>query len=186
MHYSIKLIIVFVSCISCSCRSYEFKTTKIKTVELVNSTDRRLAEDVIEYHFEFPKSGFQNKSLKNDHSVTMIFTYKDSSLIYFNEDQLSVTPNTSNIELMGGVLRKSLYDTAYYSGIQKDGRVWKEHVLGEIIIGYLNVPSQRKEEFDTALASIAKIKTTRYVNGRKVRKNCPSPQSVLQGTLRQK
>jgi hypothetical protein len=169
MYYSVRLIIFLVGCILYSCRSSELKTIKIKTVEVVDLTVEKYAEDVIVYHFKIPKTGFQNKSFKSEHAAAIFFTYKDSSLIYFYEDQLSVTPNITNIEQTGGLKRKSLIDTIYYGGIQRNGRVWQEQVLGEIIIGYRDVPPDRKKEFDTALASIKKVKTTLYVNGRKMR-----------------
>ncbi|MBN9284873.1 MULTISPECIES: hypothetical protein [unclassified Flavobacterium] len=47
-------------------------------------------------------------------------------------------------------------DTITLEGIDQNGLYWKNKFNGEVNIGYLNIPKEKKEEFDKILLSIKK------------------------------
>ena len=83
--------------------------------------------------------------------------YSDNSILYINDENSIPSVNYKNIETDSMSLRKCLTyknDTLTVSGIDKQGKYWKNKKMKNINIGYLNVPKNKKEEFDRALSTI--------------------------------
>lgn len=104
------------------------------------------------------------------------YKYEDSSFIYLTT--FDVTPNSENIEnlgdsiyryrfqneelrkevnkMLGKEVMKTLPDTFKLSGKDKNDLFWKDIKYGEISIGYVNVPKEKKEVFDKSLETFKK------------------------------
>ncbi|WP_167342233.1 hypothetical protein [Nonlabens sp. SY33080] len=48
----------------------------------------------------------------------------------------------------------TLVDTIKNSGKDRNNLYWLEYVLGDVVIGYVNVPEEQKEQFEKAIASL--------------------------------
>ncbi|BEG99065.1 hypothetical protein [Bacteroides sedimenti] len=104
------------------------------------------------------------------------FIYPDSSFVYISS--FDVSPNYDNINALGDsicnyrfqnknlsielntkvpYLVKLLPDTFQLSGISKNNLFWKDIYIGNISIGYKDVPLEQKDKFDQFLSSL-KIK----------------------------
>lgn len=53
------------------------------------------------------------------------------------------------------IRRKALKDSFYLNGKQKDGKYWREDILNDIVIGYVNVPADEKAKFDKAISTLS-------------------------------
>ncbi|NJY61897.1 hypothetical protein HC174_03890 [Salinimicrobium sp. CDJ15-81-2] len=87
----------------------------------------------------------------------IIYEYKDSIKFYITDDTFGGSSLNGDNKLRSGITsisRTDLNDTTKMGGVQQDGRYWKEYILGDVVVGYLNVPENRKEEFDLTLQSI--------------------------------
>lgn len=98
-----------------------------------------------------------------DNSYEVFFVYNDSSVIFFSNNKWSGSqnnkPNRIDSKLQDSIIfKKSLSDSIYLSSQQKNGKLWKENVLNDVIIGYKNVSSEDKGRFDIALKSIKRKK----------------------------
>ena len=107
------------------------------------------------------------------------YCYEDSSLYFYISDYL-YNPNTENIELLGDSiynyrfqnkqLLESIYeqygkevllnlpDTFELSGENSDSLCWRDILIGNISLGYVNVPINKKKFYDHCLDSYS-IKT---------------------------
>ena len=107
------------------------------------------------------------------------YCYEDSSLYFYISDYL-YNPNTENIELIGDSiynyrfqnkqLLESIYeqygnevllnlpDTFELSGENSDSLCWRDILVGNISLGYVNVPINKKKFYDHCLDSYS-IKT---------------------------
>jgi hypothetical protein len=88
------------------------------------------------------------------------FSYKNSSALYISTDVYSGSSlNSRNRQSLGiDIYRKSnIFDTIRNDGLQKNGRCWLEYILGDYVVGYVNVPVEQKEEFNQMVNSIQKV-----------------------------
>jgi len=113
------------------------------------------------YTVLLPKEGKKEKHYPHNDEIYTEFLvkYKDNSIFYISNDIWNISNvNARNLMDVGinGYSKKAILDTISYNGIQKDGKFWKEITLGEIIIGFSNVPEERKFAFDKAINSIVK------------------------------
>ena len=53
-------------------------------------------------------------------------------------------------------VKASLRDTISISGIQDNGNYWKEYIVGDIMVGYVNASFLGKKDFERAILSIKK------------------------------
>jgi len=144
------LILVFISC-----GSYQ----NLKKVSYKANTFENPQEST-SFDLFIPKN-YKKEVKEFDHSLENRFTYDDSSIIFLSNDKWSASrindKNRLDKETQGKILhRNATTDSIYLSGQQKDGSYWKENILNDIVVGYLNVPKERKEEFDKAIASIVR------------------------------
>jgi hypothetical protein len=115
------------------------------------------------YYLDVPKGGkFQKPPFKRmtEHAEERRVLYRDSSLIYIvNEPIFGAKLNLINCWGIGrGPHGRRGYDSISYSGLQKDGRYWRQDFVGKIAIGYINVSKENKELFDKALATLRRRK----------------------------
>ena len=55
---------------------------------------------------------------------------------------------------IGGYNKDHVFDTIKVDGNQKNGLFWKEYILGDICIGYIDVPQEMKLVFDKSINSL--------------------------------
>jgi hypothetical protein len=151
----LSLVIVVNSCISSNIIKYS------PLFEL--PTSKNDGEERFTYYLEVPKGGrFQKPPFKlmTEHAEELRVLYQDSSLIYLvNEPIFGAKLNLINCWGIGGVPHdRKANDTITYQGIQKDGRYWRQDFIGSIAIGYINVPEEKKEAYNTALSTLRRKK----------------------------
>ena len=81
------------------------------------------------------------------------FDYEDGSSFYISLDiNYGHSPNRDNW------IKCSKPNEGYKceEGTQENGLYWKEVLKNDLVVGYLNVPKERKTEFDKAIASLSK------------------------------
>ncbi len=127
-----------------NCLLNEKKYDKI----ILNIPKRFIKKRVIDYH------GFCEYSFKyDDGSIIYVCTdiYNGSYLNYNNRMSLDINTYAKlrSIEPI---------DTIKNYGMQQNGKYWLEYILGDIVIGYLNVPSEFKELFDNVIPSLKRKK----------------------------
>lgn len=96
-------------------------------------------------------SGLENK----------VIYYQDSSLIYIGNNIYEGSILNFQNRLKAGFAsfsKDSDLDTVKMSGLQSNGNFWREDVIGRVVIGYLNVPPDKKVEYDKALATLRRKK----------------------------
>lgn len=117
-------------------------------------SDEKRYEQITIY---IPK-GFKKEKKEKHGFCEYRFNYTDKSVIYVSSDIYSGSSlNYGNLLNIGvNTYAKSrsltLTDIIKSSGKNKD-LYWLEYVLGDIVIGYVNVPKNRKVEFDNVISS---------------------------------
>lgn len=130
--------------------------------------------------------GYEEWIITSEHEREQQYYYDDSSFFYISNNQYNA--NYKNIEMLGDsifnfrfqdkvlweVLNENLGTELYpilpdafeLSGKDEDSLYWRDIVVGEISIGYVNVPSSKKTFYDSCLNSYAiKAKTATMVKG---------------------
>lgn len=82
-------------------------------------------------------------------------SYPDNSVFYLSNDIWNGSRlNVENLISIGinGHARETLMDTVSYSG--NEGSFWKQHFVGDIVVGYINASSSMREKFEIAITSI--------------------------------
>ncbi|KIX21482.1 hypothetical protein SY27_07180 [Flavobacterium sp. 316] len=87
------------------------------------------------------------------------FKYTDSSILYINNEKGVPTINYENImsdtlSIKESFLSNASQDILTISGIDSQGKYWKNIKYKEINIGYLNVTEDKLKEFDEILSSL--------------------------------
>jgi len=139
-------------------RSTEWNTLKYKA-DFVDGSNMIKKE----YCIRVPKGG---KVLKETSLFTGDFhtewriLYPDSSIFYINNNEWSGSvlnyPNRLKIGI-SGYTKKHLSDTLIHSG-SVNGLSWKECVIGDIVLGYVEASSSRKEQFDFSIEEFINTK----------------------------
>ncbi len=156
MKKTVKILIL--SCLIISCATNKIKgfknvtyTSKFQTSSLDNPFEKRT------YKMSIPKGFLVDKEDLNPEYKEVVYKYDNSIKIYITDNVLGGSTLNGDNKLNEGITsinRKSLKDSVYMYGVQKDDKYWKENILNDIVVGYLNVPKERKEEFDKAIATI--------------------------------
>jgi hypothetical protein len=124
-----------------------------------------------EFQTNSKEKAFENKTFKmsipkgftinyedfNPEFKEVVYTYKNNIKIYITDNTFGGSALNGDNKLndrITSINRKTLQDSIYMYGSQKDDNYWKENILNDIVVGYLNVPKERKEEFDQAIATI--------------------------------
>ena len=115
---------------------------------------------VQDYLFDVLRGG---KLIKGKHDFTgsnyaeYRIIYPDSSILYIGNDTWHGSRLNLNNRVgkgINGINRKNLTDSLYFEGVQLDGRYWKENILNDIFVGYVNVKPDEKRKYDEAIKSV--------------------------------
>lgn len=89
-----------------------------------------------------------------------VYEYNDNMKLYIIDSGWNYSVlNYENKKSIGiDKVKRKLIDTIYLSGQQIDRRYWRENILDDITIGYVNIPKQHKAKFDTAIESLTLVK----------------------------
>lgn len=151
--------------VSCASRlgivHVQYKHARIEDTTLSN----------VKYSMMIP-SGYKLITLVGGHEeLENQYTYSDSTKIYISDFGCSVL-NYNNILLLGDSIANKRFeslelkykiakelgkeykpDTLSLEGKAANGLYWKDMRIGYVSIGYVNVPENKKSEFDKALSS---------------------------------
>lgn len=152
--YSIIVLLFFASCMN-----------EYSRITFTHYSSDSTEQNKYIYTSKVPK-GFTLKTYKADgeSGIENQYLYSDSSMLYISDFGSSL--NEQNIRNEGYASKKfeyimqegsSTYDTLILSGKNANGLYWKEIVMGNLYIGYLNVNLEKKSAFDNALETF-KIK----------------------------
>ena len=86
--------------------------------------------------------------------------FSDSALVYLSTEFFDgSTLNVAN-RFHSNVPRKrtGYLDTLRSKGSQSNGLLWREDILAEIVVGYINVPPDKEEHYDKILATLRRKK----------------------------
>lgn len=128
---------------------------KINLPLKVDANDMRGVSLEIDY-------GYTRKFWTPAHSREYYFIYKDSSVFYVSNNDLSGSPlNAANRFNANESLFKSgripaSSDTLILQGVDVLGRHWKEMYFGHLVIGYLKADDEQKKSFERTIGSLKK------------------------------
>jgi hypothetical protein len=106
------------------------------------------------------KKGFKIKEIHGGNEwIQKEYIYVDNSTFYISNEDGNTSLNYNNIrndkfQSDKSIMAFSSNDTITLQGIDKNGKYWKNKYDGEVNIGYLNIPKEKKEEFDKIISSV--------------------------------
>ncbi len=126
------------------------------------SINRLYEHFLCDYRITIP-AGYSEIILDNGEEHVLLYKYPDSSVFYM---AYNTTLNIENLHKEEKYLiwLDDFYkgDTNTYEGKNLANKYWKDHILERMTsIGYLNVPKERKKEFDEAIISARKLRGIR-------------------------
>jgi hypothetical protein len=133
---------VFIVFFLLSCNTNRIPTRKILFKDSFDYYEKRISQ---KYSIEFPKEGILKKSrydFTGEGKLEYRILFPDSSVFFINNNFENISRlNRVNMFETGvkSLNRTQVFDTLLYKGTQKNGRFWKEHYLGDLVIGYSNV-----------------------------------------------
>lgn len=91
-----------------------------------------------------------------DHETELRLTYPDSAVLYLTDDVTAGSAlNAAHFAASGRTYQQLLLqDTLSARGTQANHRKWKQVKAMGVVIGYVNVPAAREQEFEQALATL--------------------------------
>lgn len=128
-----------------------------KTIKLINYEHKTGTEKKVKYLMDVPKEGYKDELIvSGSHETEHRVVYQDSSIIYLTNDEAGSALNYDNIQKISDKQQtgKLFVDTLSLEGQTKEGLYWKEVKLDEISVGYVNVPPDKKEQYERALSTI--------------------------------
>lgn len=134
------------------------------------------------YYLDLPKNySFVQYSISNQ--IENQYIYNDSSFIYITN--FKNTPNYFNVKSLGDSIADyrfqnekltsqinqfldstiiiPLPDTIELKGVQANGLFWKDYKIGNVSVGYVNVPIENKSTFNKAINSIRLSKRNKEI-----------------------
>lgn len=140
------------------------------TVNRDLNTVRYNHRDDLKYSIDVPKD-YEVKGYEVTTEIERRYVYDDSSYIYITN--FTHTPNYENIELLGDSILQYRFQNEELvtevneilgkeeltvlprrfelSGKNRKSLFWKDIKIGEVSIGYVNVPREKKELYDKSL-----------------------------------
>ena len=135
------------------------KNKGLKVITLFDYEYKDGNEKKVKYSIRVPKEGYQDMLIiSGSHELENRAIYQDSSIIYITNDANGSALNYDNIQSISDKVQtgKLFVDTLFLEGLTESNFLWKEIKLTEICVGYVNVPPDKKESYDKALASITR------------------------------
>ena len=140
----------------CSSRQYLADSEVLKFKGTFFKEDNQ--EYIGVYYLNIPKGGVLDKKIHTgDYHSEFRVNYPDSSIIYItnNEVRGSVLNFENRVRQGFDVYRKEhLLDTISVSAQLLNGDYWRETILGQVVVGYINVPSNKTERYDKSISTI--------------------------------
>lgn len=162
------LLLLFVSCnTNIATVSYSYRNLPVCTINI--------------------PQGYEEWTIISEHEREQQYSYSDSSFFYISNRKCNA--NADNVERLGDsvfnfrfqdkevcielnkLLGKEVYpilpDTFELSGKNSDSLYWRDIIIGDISLGYVNVRSCDKKRYDRCLDSyMIKNRSATYVEGR--------------------
>jgi hypothetical protein len=108
---------------------------------------------------------FKKEKHINDAFCEYRFTDKDKSVLYVSSDIYRGSKlNYENLYRIGinsyYPIKTNISDTIKNQGKDSKDLYWLEYVLGDVVIGYVNVDEKSKSKYDSIVSSLKKINKT--------------------------
>ncbi|MEM7296876.1 MAG: hypothetical protein AAF391_01255 [Bacteroidota bacterium] len=87
--------------------------------------------------------------------------FEDSAVFYMTNDIYSGSMlNAKNLMHIGisGYINRSLNDTIINQGQQSDSLFWKEAILNDVVVGYINASKEDKVLFEHWIKTITRVR----------------------------
>ena len=100
--------------------------------------------------------GYRLTRVLGSHETELRLTYPDSAVLYLTDDVTAGSAlNAAHFAASGRTYPQLLLqDTLTVRGTQANHRKWKQVKALGVVIGYVNVPAAREQEFEQALATL--------------------------------
>ena len=152
----LKLTFLFFTLVSFQVRGQEIKIVKYQGLESrsENKNPRKIC-----VYMSIP-NGFDKKEFNGLHSGEngISFKYFDSSELYISNAFYDGTAINIKNRYYSNKPRIADADTVDSFGVQENKLFWRELIVGKVVVGYLNVPLDKKEQYDKALLTLRKKK----------------------------
>ena len=129
----------------------------------INTLKFKVYDDEKKMNCTYKLNVFKNYSLKEIEASgewkEKQLIYSDGSILYINNERGTPTINYENItnDSISSIKRLiNMNDPLNLFGKDKHGKYWKNINMNNINIGYLNVKSSKKDEFEKVLSTIVK------------------------------
>jgi hypothetical protein len=157
MKISLSIILLFMIV---SCRNNMQGSKKLIFKDKFTYYDKEIAQ---RYVVDIPVGGIIKKSrydFTGEGRLEYRVIYPDSSVFFINNNFEKISRlNIMNMHEIGinALRKKQLLDTLQYKGVQKNGRLWKEKYLGDVVIGYSNVRVEDSLKMERICFSLKKL-----------------------------
>jgi hypothetical protein len=133
-------------------------TNSCSTTKTVSFTTHNNKGQAFSYSLKLPK-GYTLRRLSFENENFDSYTYPDSSKIFFS-DNLAQSAFPKDAYLKYGKDVNLLFlssETITLSGHDEVAKYWKTCKLGNVVYGYVQVPADKQNQFDSILNSFKKI-----------------------------
>ena len=152
MNNDLKPVLLFVILCSFQVKGQDLKTVKYQGLE--TRSEQKRPKNICVY-MDIP-SGFVTSKFNGLHfgENGVSFTYLDGSELFISNAFYDGTSLNIKNRNYSHKPRIADIDSLSSFGTQENNLLWREVIAGKVVVGYLNVPSEKKELFDKALGTL--------------------------------
>lgn len=143
-----------------NCNSYKMGVTRLvyRTPTALSSYEKQS-----KFMLWIPEGGDVIATKNASHALESecVVSYPNGSKIYITNNYIDGSQLNIKNRIRAGLgtyRRERLFDTLSVNGINTDSLFWKEKILGDVVIGYLNVPKSSVDKFDRSLNTFKRSK----------------------------
>lgn len=109
----------------------------------------------IHYQMRIPK-GYIVKIMNYENERAKVFLYSDSSRFFFSDNTKPSAFYPDAYKKYGKDINIKFLstDTITINGVDEAGKFWKERKAKIVVYGYMKVPIEKKEEFDSIINKV--------------------------------
>lgn len=137
-----KITLIFLAIFFASCGS--FRKINFQTDTYMSKGVKQRFEIIIPKNYTHASSNLETHLLKK-------WTYSNNECLYISLDiSFADSPNVVNWMKCSDATK----GVKCTEGKDEAGRYWKELLIDNLVVGYKDVPIERKEQFDSAISSL--------------------------------
>lgn len=156
MNNILKLTFLFCTLVYFQVRGQEIETVKYQNLE---SRSEKKNPRKIRVYMDIP-NGFEKREFNGFHfgENGVAFKYLDGSELYISNAFYDGTTINIKNRYYSNKPRIADADTVDGFGVQENKLFWRELIVGKVVVGYLNVPLDKKEQYDKSLLTLRRKK----------------------------